>query len=301
MIQTFVRVVAGLACAALMLGAIAWLGAERTGPMDADLPMTSGPLMIPQQARYESEPAPDPPEAIALWRRALDAFQTETDRRRSFLTAAPLLRALWNQWPGTVSAIQAQLLALEDPSIEHGPLATDYTRRALEFPGLYFALAWQAASQDTAARAIRWLAETGEANTAWRLCLRLRWLSPRIERLAPACRKVAASHPGGSRASGVALDSLPRQVVVHRLPEAALDSDLAAVLRRYVANPYDAELLARGLAILWEADFRDTAVALRPELLELDPDTLCSLESNMNQFGLRKRRKEFTLSVMPWD
>jgi hypothetical protein len=281
-----------------------WAGRVQDAPDgDAAGAVPGGPVLLPLQARFgANQPAPggrDERAARALWDETLVVLA----RGERGTDTEALARPVWERFPGTDPAVAAQLLVLGNARGEvprHGGQLSpaEFARQALAHPAVYFTERRESASQAAAAAAVRQLAAEGKAREAWTLCLRLRWIAPRVNILAPACREVSVRFPTARFAPDDIPALLPAAVEIRRLGAGALNADGIRGIRRYVADPYDPGLLARTLVILWQADLRDTAIGLRPELLGLDPETLWRLETNARPFGSVKGI--LRLSLVPW-
>lgn len=186
------------------------------------------------------------------------------------------------KWPETELAVRARWFAIDTLGRYRATGLEDLrelVESALAAPGLYFQDEFQLSMQTAAAELVRRLEDEGRAAEAWRLCLRLRWGVPRIDRIAPACRTLIARHREMGLAPQAVLALLPRSLAVLRPAPEPLGEAGAAALWRYLAQPYDPELLMRAYLVLWRAKLRGECEPLAAELLGLDPGASWRLET----------------------
>jgi hypothetical protein len=181
-------------------------------------------------------------------------------------------QATWNN--PLVSASQVDKNEPIWPLInEHTAHTPTFLEKALEKPTLYFSQDNEAASQRRAAENLATMAKSGEWEAAWKSCLRLRWLSPRIDLVAPVCREI-----GDSRLK--ATSKLPTPPLQDLLPaqaprfELIVSRTLAKLADDYLEHPYDPSRLATLVISLDNSGRRDLARRLLPELYQLDNQCL---------------------------
>jgi hypothetical protein len=164
------------------------------------------------------------------------------------------------------------------PNVTHSGQSQDFALRAARLPDIYFSKGLEAASQNVVAEAIRRLAQAGKPGEAWRLCLRVRWSAPRIDRIAPACRDVIARHPRSELRPNDLFTELPRTVLLSKLDPATCNAATRTAIRQYLANPYEGWVLEKLIVALWNTSQRPLAEALKPELLQLEYEALWRVE-----------------------
>ncbi len=236
------------------------------------------PFFIPVQSHFLAavDPSQNPVIAVELWRHALSDFRSASDDLIAIRQAAPLLRDIWTNWPDTDIAVQAQLFYLgtlesyqhDDAWLEH---ALAFMEQAIQSPRLYFSSEHQAAAQWVAVHLIQALVGARDHATAWRMCIRLRWLAPRIELIAPVCESVIEDTRSVALASSDTLSLLSPFVSISEIPTEKQRLSLLKAVQAYLAAPYNAEVLALVIIELYKGGFEELSSALLLELLQLDP------------------------------
>ena len=236
------------------------------------------PFFIPVQRRFANpaDPGQNPVIAVELWRHALSDFRSASDDLIAIRKAEPLLRDIWSNWPDTDIAVQAQLFYLgtlesyqhDDAWLEH---ALAFMEQAIQAPQLYFSSEHQAAAQWVAVHLVQALVEARDHATAWRMCIRLRWLAPRIELIAPVCESVIEDTRSVALSSSDTLSLLSPFVSISEIPTEKQPLPLLKAVQAYLAAPYNAEVLASVTIELYKGGFEVLSSALLLELLQLDP------------------------------
>lgn len=228
-------------------------------------------MAIPRQAGFAPPlvPATDE-EARADWFQVLERYRLGDPTAQIM----PSLRRLWTRWPGAAAAVKAQLFAVETLHSDFLPAAErwssqEFVDAALRSPGLYFSEDFERSTQNVALRALRWLEAVDEPAAAWRLCLRLRWEAPRVDRLALECRRLGSSRHAPALSPEATLALLAPTVARWQLPAQA-SPELEAAVRGYLAQPYDDGRLGQLVVALRQAQQFTAAEALMEEWLQLD-------------------------------
>ena len=251
------------------------------------------PLVIPKQLDFIGEHRINPEDPSAhdrardLWQQGLAEFRSASSDSDAFARASPLLSEIWTNWPDSDYGVRVQLFVIQALSTRYpygvnpskaADLTVDFIDRALKFPRTYFSERFQASSQAVAATAVRQLAKGGRASDAWEYCVRLRWSASRLDILAPACREVIDRYPSEKHAASRTLNALPRTIPLHVLDPTGIDRAGEAMIRKYLANPYDGEHLAEVILMLWKTPNRAVALSLKSELLQLEPSLVSRVE-----------------------
>lgn len=173
----------------------------------------------------------------------------------------------------------ASTLRLEDAESawrltqDYADLTPTFIEQAIEKPSLYFSQDNEAGSQRKAAQLLETMAKSGELGAAWNYCLRLRWLSPRIDLVAPVCREIGDSLlKDTSKWPPPRLeDLLPAQAA---RTELIVGSTLGEISRDYLKQPYDPARLTAVVISLDSSGRRDLASRLLAELYQIDSQCL---------------------------
>lgn len=148
-----------------------------------------------------------------------------------------------------------------------------FLERATKKPMFFFSEDNEAASQRKSAEILKTMINPESLVMAWNYCLRLRWLSPRIDIVAPICKKIGDTIlKDASRLTSDPLKNLLPQKV-HRL-ELMTSSSLGKITNDYLMQPYDPTRLSALIIALDNEGIRDLAGHLLTELYQLDSQCL---------------------------
>lgn len=156
---------------------------------------------------------------------------------------------------------------------DYADLTPTFLEQAIEKPSHFFSQDNEAGSQRKAAQLLETMAKSGELGAAWSYCLRLRWLSPRIDLVAPVCHEIGDSLlKDTSKWPPPRLeDLLPAQAA---RTELIVSSTLGEIAGDYLKQPYDPARLAAVVISLDSSGRRDLATRLLAELYQLDSQCL---------------------------
>jgi len=236
------------------------------------------PLLIPTQAGFPDSGGDDqsPAEAQEAWKRALNGFRSASSDDVAVKQTAPLLREIWSRWPDSDFAVRAQLFSLKTlasyGSDEAGlQPSSEFIERAIQSPHAYFSREHQASTQTVAVQVIQTLIEENKTAQAAQLCIRLRWLAPRVDLIAPTCHRLMDFSPDIAPAPKLTLGLLSPLVATNAIPPEKLTWPLAKAVQQYLSHPYDEDALAQAIIELHKANFKAMAGSLLLELQEVDP------------------------------
>lgn len=256
-----------------------WFSVLAKDPLSDRWPVSlQAPLFVPAQSRF---PVPlkhnqDAAEAKETWTRALNKFRSAPSDLEAVDQSAPLFREIWNRWPNSDVAIRAQFFYIEtlgaysSEEVELAHLQSVF-EQALQSPQRYFTHEYQASTQSLSAQLIQTLLEENRASQAWALCVRLRWHAPRIDLLAPLCKRLLDEAPEVAMTPAATLNLLPPTVVLKEIPAEKLKLPLAKALQNYLTHPYNPDTLATASIELYKGGFKDISRQLFLEMLEIDP------------------------------
>lgn len=243
------------------------------------------PLFLPTQAGFASatENNHGSKAADEAWIRALSGFRSASSDNAAVKQTAPLLRDIWDTWPDSDAAIRAQLFylgTLETYGADEIGLdqSLEFIERAFQSPQLYFSSEHQASAQSVAADLIQTLIEENNKTQAWRLCVRLRWLMPRVDLLTPVCQNLVKESLDLALTPKLTLSLLSPLVPVSKIPTEKLTPPLAAAVQHYLSHPYDVDALAKIIIALYKEGFNEISSKLLLELLQINPMAVPKVE-----------------------
>lgn len=262
-----------------------------------DSPPITNALYLPLQTRFAELPvgttsSPADPGAEAALNDALQAFRDAPKPSIAVEMVKPQLAAIWQRWPGSAAALDARLFYLQTLP-RYGlkanlhALRGEFVEAALRYPARYFSESTLATTQSLAVQYLDALAWR-QADTAWGLCLKFRWLAPRVERLVESCRKWSEKAAEGFVAPEAVIALLPAAVRVVELPRARVTPALVSAVRKFVANPYDFEAQGAAVLALQTAGMKNAARQLLGELLEIDPVNTPKIEVALSRIRAPK-------------
>ena len=243
------------------------------------------PLFIPTQVSFATriENNQNPGAAEEAWKHALSGFRSASSDAAAIKQAAPLLRDIWTSWPNSDIAVRAQLFYLgtleaygsDEVGLEQ---SLAFLGRAFQSPRLYFSSEHQASAQFVATQVIQTLVEQSNDAQAWLLCVRLRWLAPRIDLIAPVCQGLIDESPHVALSPKLTLSLLSPLVPISKIPAEKLTLSLAKVLQHYLSHPYDVDALTKAIIELYKGGFKELSSEVLLELLEIDPMKVSKIE-----------------------
>lgn len=252
------------------------------------------PLSIPNQADFnQPDNSGQHPEAAQIWSRALQTFRSAASDEAAIEQAAPLLKTLWLDWPNTKLAVKAELFYIETLSAygvdKFGYLQSQsYVERALRTPRWYFSNENKTSTQAVAVRVILALIDNKKHSQAWQLCIKFRWLAPRIDLVGPVCQDLINDFPDIVRSPESTLRLIPSGVPGNTIPAEKLSLSLVKAVQQYLSSPYDADRLTQAIMELYKAGFDQISNKLILELLQIDLRKVPKVEGAIAQLKAAK-------------
>ena len=234
--------------------------------------------------------------AVTAWNHLFEGYQSSSLKDEEIITWVEEARDIIKRWPGTEWAFRASLLLASMPNAHNPGIISenlqrlDFLKEALKYPGVYFSVNNEATSQHVIADVLIDLAHHGKADESYRYCLQFRWISPRIDLLAPNCQEISQHLSHTRLTSNEVVALLPAIITLHPLTQEASDTHLTTMAHQYIVNPYDKELIENLINALDAVNMKLLAERLLAELYQFDPQCLW----NKKDGGVKKKLVELS-------